>query len=130
MSRGRRGFTLIELMLVMVLLGILATIAVPQLSRSRDRAFIASVQSDLKILAAQMALYQSNNQTYPASIAALTEYKLSPGVTVTITEAVAGTGWAATGYHSALAGQPCGVYYGNASPANGAPATTPGVVTC
>ena len=102
MPRRRHGFTLIELLLVLVLLGILATIAIPQFSRSRERAFIASVTSDLRNMASHMALYQSENQVYPANVASLTEFLLSPGVNITITEAAAGTGWAATGYHSRL----------------------------
>ena len=70
------------------------------------------------------------NLVYPADIALLTDFTLSEGVNLTINEATAGTGWAATGTHDGLAGAQCGFYYGNASASNAVPATTPGVVTC
>ncbi len=83
MPRGRRGFSLIELILVVVMIGVLATIAVPKFSGARDKAFIASVMSDLKVLASQMEVYQSTNQNYPANVASLTEFTASVGVNLT-----------------------------------------------
>jgi hypothetical protein len=59
----------------------------------------------------------------------MTEYHPSDNVLISINEA-SGTGWAATGTHSGLAGDQCGIYYGTAAAANAVPATTPGVVVC
>ena len=130
MPQGRRGFSLIELILVVVMIGVLATIAVPKFTGARDKAFIASVMSDLKVLASQMEVYQSTNQNYATNVASLTDFSASRGVNLTITEATTGTGWAATGYHSALSGRQCGIFYGNASAANVIPATLAGTVMC
>ena len=126
----RDGFTLIELLIVVVILGILAGIAIPKYSLVREKSYIAAVTSDLKIMATQMEIYQAENQVYPTDIALLVDFTSSGGVNVTINEASAGTGWAATGTHDGLTGSQCGFYYGDGSAANAVPATSPGVVMC
>ena len=50
-ERGQRGFTLIELMIVVVIIGILAAIAIPKFSSVRQRALKSAMLSDLKNLA-------------------------------------------------------------------------------
>ena len=124
------GFTLVELLIVLLIVGILATIAIPKFSAAREAAFIAAVTSDLKTMAAHMEIYQSENQVYPANVLSLIDFVGSKGVNLTINEATVGQGWAATGNHSGVTGRQCGIFYGNASAANAVPATTPGVVIC
>ena len=126
----RHGFTLIELLIVVVIVGILAAIAIPKYSSVKEKSYIAAVTSDLKIMATQMEIYQAENLVYPADIALLVDFTSSNGVNVTINEATAGTGWAATGNHDGLTGSQCGFYYGDVSAANAVPATSPGVVMC
>ena len=130
MNESHRGVTLIELLIVLVVIGILGAISIPQLSRAREKAYIISVTSDLRILASQQEAYQSRTQAYASDWTDLTELTISDGVNISINEVNLGQGWAATGYHDALPGRMCGIYYGNASAANATPATTPGQVVC
>jgi len=111
-------------------IGILAAVAIPKLTRGRERAFIAAVTSDLKILAAQQETFQSNTQAYASNVSQLTDLTITDGVTLTINEANLGLGWAATGVHDALLGSVCGIYYGGASAANATPAVSAGIVAC
>jgi len=124
----REGFTLIELLIVVVVIGILATIAIPKFSQMRTKSYIAAVTSDLKNVASQQEIYLSNRYSYAGVVTNL-DITLTDAVTITINEAT-GTGWAATGTHSGLAGQQCGIYFGDAAAAGAVPATLPGVVTC
>jgi len=125
---GRKGFTLIELLIVVVVIGILATIAIPKFSAMRTKAFIAAVTSDLKNLASQQEIYLSTDYTYTSVIANL-DITVTDAVTLTVNEAT-GTGWAATGTHSGLGGEQCGIYFGSAAATGASPATAPGTVTC
>ena len=124
----KRGFTLIELLIVVVIIGILAAIAIPKFSATRDKAFLASMQADLKNLATQQEVYYNANYSFSTSPATLGVVS-SKGITLTVNEATSG-GWAATSVHNGLVGGQCGVYHGNASAANGSPATVSGVVGC
>lgn len=124
----RKGFTLIELLIVVVVIGILATIAIPKFSAMRTKSYIAAVTSDLKNVASQQEIYLSNEYSYSSTIAAM-DMQLTAAVSVTINEAT-GTGWAATGTHTGLAGQQCGIYFGDAAASGATPATAPGTVQC
>jgi prepilin-type N-terminal cleavage/methylation domain-containing protein len=127
---GRQGFTLVELLVVVVVVGILATIAIPKYQSMREKSYVAAVTSDLKSFASQQEIYLSDNFAYAGTVTALApDLTLSDNVTISVNEAT-GTGWAAIGTHSGLATRQCGLYFGSASSANATPATVPGVVTC
>jgi type II secretory pathway pseudopilin PulG len=118
------------MLMVIVIIGILAAIAMPKLGKTRERGYFKSIMSDLRNLQTQQEIYYSPQfQIYASTTADLANYVTSPGVTVTITEA-GNTGWAATGAHAGLdAVQMCAVFFGTVSSVP-APASTPGIVTC
>ena len=123
MTANKKGFTLIELLIVVVIIGILAAIAIPKFANTKEKAYIASMKSDLRnLITAQEAYFSDNNSSYAASTGALgTAYKSSSGVTVTI-GSVTNTGWDATSSHTSTA-KICSI-------AVGGTATNEGVPTC
>ena len=80
------GFTLLELIVVVAVLGILAAIAIQQFQLHRARAVDASMRSDLKNAALAMESYYGEFLLYPSSEAAilLVGYKKTSGVSLSI----------------------------------------------
>ena len=107
---NRRGFTLIELLIVVVIIGILAAIAIPKFANTKEKAYLATMKSDLRNLLAAQENYFADNITYTTATTSL-NIQVSTGVTLTITNASA-QGWTATASHSATS-KTCGVWYGN-----------------
>ena len=64
---GAEGFTLIELLIVVVIIGILAAIAIPQFTSTREKAFDAAAQSDIRNMMTAEEAYFFNNQAYAAA---------------------------------------------------------------
>lgn len=85
MSRNRTGFTLVELMIIIVLLGVLASIALPTFIGSRDQARLASVKSDVRNAETAEEAYFSDNGRYGnlAQLAA-SGYTMSAGTAMKI----------------------------------------------
>lgn len=69
--RVHKAFTLIEILIVVVILGILAAIVIPQFTSASDDAAESSAKSTLQTVRAQLELYKFNNGNYPAALAAL-----------------------------------------------------------
>ena len=65
--RGQQGFTLIEIMVVIVILGILAAIVAPNVIGRVDQAQVTRVQSDLRGIESALNFYRLDNFTYPTS---------------------------------------------------------------
>lgn len=80
------GFTLMELLIVIALIGILAAIAVQNVSRYRARSIDASMRSDLRNAAMAMESYYGEFFGYPSGTSALLliGYRNTGGVTLTI----------------------------------------------
>lgn len=63
----QRGFTLIELMIVVAIIAILAGILIPNFTHARAQAQTAACESNLRQIATAMELFYADNQRYPAT---------------------------------------------------------------
>mmetsp|Transcript_6281 Transcript_6281/g.3523 ORF Transcript_6281/g.3523 Transcript_6281/m.3523 type:complete len:172 (+) Transcript_6281:50-565(+) len=64
-KRMQAGFTLIEIMVVVVILGILASIVVPRIMNRPDQARIIKAKQDIRSIEAALNLYKLDNYKYP-----------------------------------------------------------------
>jgi type IV pilus assembly protein PilE len=128
-STSRKGFTLAELMVALVIVGLLTAITLPRLSQAKDRGFVATMKSDLRNFAAQEEAHFYDNNVYTPDLNTLRSAGLliSQGVTLSIAEATA-TGWSVIATHAQSTGVECALYNGNAAPVGGA--SVEGVITC
>ena len=66
-SRGDRGFTLIEILVVIVILGILAALIVPRVMDRPDQARAVAAKADIAAIMQGLKLYRLDNGSYPSS---------------------------------------------------------------
>lgn len=93
---SQRGFSLIELLAVIAIIGLLAAIAIPQFAEYRASSFRSRVQTDLRHLATAEEAYFVDHQTYRScqNTTCVSRFpgfmKLSQGVTLQITATTSG----------------------------------------
>src|SRR5438477_7342409 len=101
----QRGFTLLEVMVVVVILGILAALVVPKIISRPDEARVIAAKQDIASLMQALRLYRLDNQRYPT-----TEQGLQALVTRPTTTPVP-PNWKAGGYIERLPKDPWGQSY-------------------
>ena len=102
--KDERGFTLIELMIVIAIIGILAAIAIPQFSAYRVRSYNSAAQSDVRNIATAQEAYFVDKATYSGAASDLTGVKFGYMQTGKVMVAITGasqSGYTITGYHTA-----------------------------
>ena len=75
MIRNQKGFTLIELMVVVLIIGILVAIAIPVFGSAANNARLKSDQANLRTIDGAIAQYVAENNADPADVAALVTAK-------------------------------------------------------
>lgn len=110
-SRSRPGFSLIELFVVLIVIGILVGLAIPRFRAYKQKFYITAMMSDLRNLAVREEAYWSDAGSYTADVAALA-FVPSPGVRVTVVSADS-AGWAARATHGPGTAT-CAISYGAA----------------
>ncbi|MEM8848454.1 MAG: type II secretion system major pseudopilin GspG [Pseudomonadota bacterium] len=109
-SRRDAGFSLLELMVVVVILSIIALAIVPRVIDRPDQARVARAQSDIAAVSSALELYRLDNLRYPT-----TEQGLAALVTPPVTDPVPAN-YAANGYIDRLPRDPWGQPYQYLSP--------------
>ncbi len=105
-----RGFTLIEIMVVVVIMGILAALVVPKLMGRTDDARIIAAKQDIATVMQALKLYKLDNQRYPTTEQGLQALISQP------TSGPAAPGWKTGGYLDKLPKDPWGNPYQYLSP--------------
>ena len=77
MKRNARGFTLVEILIVVIILGILAAIVIPQFTNASNDARNSSVSSTLQTLRGQIELYKIQHADTPPAAASMWSAMLS-----------------------------------------------------
>ena len=98
----QRGFTLLEVMVVVVILGILAVLVVPKIINRPDEARVIAAKQDIASLMQALKLYRLDNQRYPATEQGLQALVTRP------TSAPVAPNWKAGGYLDRLPKDPWG----------------------
>ena len=71
--KAGKGFTLVEILIVVVILGILASIVIPQFTDAADEARTSSLMSNLQSVRGQIELYEIREGGFPATLQALVD---------------------------------------------------------
>jgi len=99
-QKKQSGFTLIEVMIVVVILGILASIIVPKIMGRPDEARAAKAKQDIRAVTAALDLYRLDNFSYPTTEQGLEALVTKPS------GLAAGANWKKGGYLDSLPTDP------------------------
>ena len=116
---NRKGFTLIELLIVVVIIGILAAIAIPKFANTKEKAYLASMKSDLRNLVTAEEAFFADSIKYTTTFGAGgLAFNVTSG-NATPTVALTADGWTANITNTNTT-RTCSIYIGSTAlaPAN------------
>jgi general secretion pathway protein G len=105
-SKIRNGFTLIELMIVVVILGLLATTVMPKILSKPDQARQAKAAVDIRAIQSALAMFKTDTGRFPTTTEGLQALVTNPGL----------KGWDSDGYLECVPKDPWGNPYLYISP--------------
>ena len=80
-KRDEEGFTLVELMVVIVIIGLLATVVIVNVLPTQDRAMIGKTRADIALLEQAVEMYRLDNFSYPKTEDGLRALQSAPEAT-------------------------------------------------
>ena len=104
-SNNMRGFTLIEILVVVVILSILAALIVPKIMDRPDEARVIAAKSDIRAIISALKMYRLDNALYPTT---------EQGLQALVKKPESGDiprNWKSSGYLERLPKDPWGTYY-------------------
>jgi Tfp pilus assembly protein PilE len=111
-----------------VVIGVLVAVAVPRYAHTKAKAYVASMEADLKNLTTAQELFYNDSTKYYNGAVPDPLFPVSPSAGVTLTlQNVSATGWGATATHPGTP-RACAIFIGTGGPV--APATIEGQVAC
>jgi prepilin-type N-terminal cleavage/methylation domain-containing protein len=106
-----RGFTFVELLAAMIMLGVLSAIAVPHYRMFKERAYVASMRSDLGNVRIAEEEYFAEHQQYATDTAAL-DMRITSTVRLALSSTDVIGGYTGIATHVLMPGQQCATYSG------------------
>ncbi|HWG33268.1 MAG TPA: prepilin-type N-terminal cleavage/methylation domain-containing protein [Gemmatimonadaceae bacterium] len=123
--RDARGFSLVELLVAMVVVGILVGLAIPRYNEYKRRFYLTTMVTDLRNLATTEEAYWNLTGTYSTDLQQI-QFTSTPRVSISMVSADT-LGWAAKASYDGDTAI-CAIYYGNAPVLS--PASIKNVIGC